>query len=117
MKTAMKTRVRPFCPDHHLQMQSGAHVLASIVGEQNSLSVYCCLDGCPKVYDPARGYFDWVPGLMICEMMGANAAKRIPCQDCGRCMFISDIDTSQRVRIWRCANDTCSCTKTESLSE
>ncbi|MGC2391438.1 MAG: hypothetical protein WA621_18750, partial [Candidatus Acidiferrum sp.] len=73
--------------------------------------------GCSKVYNPDRGYFDWVSGLLICEMIDLTTINRVRCQNCGQFMYISEqVDPQNEAVVWRCSTRRCAYTLTKKIT-
>jgi hypothetical protein len=107
----------PVCPTHGEHMERGRVVLGvPTISDRIEFYLYFCEADCSKVYDPDRGYFDWVPALPVCEMVDLAAIDRVRCRKCNRFMHISDqVDPQSKSVIWRCSTRGCASTITKQI--
>jgi hypothetical protein len=81
------------------------------------LYLYFCEADCSKVYSPDRGYFDWVPDLLICEMIHLSTINRVRCRSCGQFMYVSEqIDPQNGAVVWRCSTQGCAYVLTREIT-
>lgn len=109
MELATTTDVRPVCPTHRtLMLQRRVLVGIPTTSDRCELDLYFCEAVCSKAYGAGQGYFDWVPGLMISEMIGLTEVPRVQCRSCGGLMYISrEISPQNKAEAWCCTNEGC----------
>jgi ssDNA-binding Zn-finger/Zn-ribbon topoisomerase 1 len=57
---------------------------------------------CTRVFRDSNGYSDWIEGRF--DESRASAQR---CPRCGAVLYLAEVDHSQKIEIWECAQSQC----------